>query len=148
MKVRTVLVGLGLVGLALAASRVKAHSRHTRQVAVALVDSLSAPEVRAEILRFSDPQRPDIILLPRESAGPSDLAEAIAAYRISVAHTPAKPGLVDRIALMVRAARPRASDRHRARAAEMLAQVRREPLSRIGKYGRGRWSTFAVRVVG
>lgn len=148
MKVRTVLVGLGLVGLALAASRVKAQSRHTRQVAVALVDSLSTPDVRAEILRFSDPLRPDIILLSRESAGPSDLAEAIAAYRTSVTRKPTKPGLVDRIALLMRAARPKAADRHRARAAEMLARVRREPLSRIGKYGRGRWATFTLRVVG
>lgn len=146
MKVRTVLVGLGLVGIAFAASRLKAQSRHTRQVAVALVDSLSTPGVRAEILRFSDPHRPDVVLLRRESAGPSDLAAAIATYRQAELDRPGRRGAVDRILLTARGARIPATDRHRARAAEMLARVRREAPVRLGHYGRGRWRMFAVRI--
>lgn len=146
MKVRTVLIGLGLVGIAFAASRIKVHSRHTRQVAVALVDTLSAPGLRAEILRFSDPHRPDVVLLQRESAGPSDLAAAITMYREAVARRPGLTGAVDRMVLTARRAEDSAADRHRARAAEMLARVRREAPVRLGRYGRGRWRTFAVRV--
>lgn len=146
MKVRTVLVGLGLVGIAFAASRMKSHARHTRHVAVALVDSLSAPSVRAEILRFSDPRRPDVLLLDRESAGPSDLASAITAYREAVARKPRTTSVVDRTILTARSMKVPTADRHRTRAAEMLARVRREAPVRLGQYGRGRWHTFVLRV--
>ncbi len=146
MKVRTVLVGLGLAGIAFAATRLKTHSSQTRQVAVALVDSLSEPGARAEILRFSDPRRPDVVLLARESAGPSDLAAAIATYCAAEARRAGRLGPADRILLTRRSASPPATDRHRARAAEMLARVRREAPVRLGHYGRGRWRLFAVRV--
>lgn len=148
MKTRTFLLGLGIVGAALVAGRASAQVPGTRNIAVALVDSLSAPGLRAEILRFSDPRRVDVILLRRDAAAPSDLAAAIVSYRASARRTPTPPGAVGRTLVSAHTADAPAVSGLRARAAEMLAKVRREPLSRIGNYGRGRWTTFEVRIDG
>ena len=148
MKSRTVLLGLGLVGAMMVASRAQAQGPRTAQVAVALVDTLSAPGLKAEVLRFSDPAKPDVILLRSGASGPADLAAAIASYRTSAAHLPSRPGLVGRISITAHNAESPATNGLRLRAAEMLATVRRQPLGRVGNYGRGRWSTFEIRIDG
>ena len=148
MKSRTVALGLLAVGIMLVGTVAQAQARRSRQVAVALVDTLAQPELRAEILRFSDENRPDVILLRRDSATAEDLAAAIVSYRRSVARTPARPGLVDRTAVTRHTADAPAVARLRSSAAQMLAKVRRAPLSRVGNYGQGRWSTFEVKVRG
>jgi len=148
MKSRTVLLGLGLVGAMMIASRAQAQGPRTVKVAVALVDSLSAPGLKAEVLRFSDPAKPDVILLRSGVAGPADLAAAILSYRRSAASTPSRPGLVGRLTIAAHTADSPAANGLRVRAAEMLATVRRQPLGRVGNYGRGRWSTFEIRIDG
>lgn len=148
MKSRTFVLGLLAVAIMFVGAVVQAQSARSRQVAVALVDTLAQPGMRAEILRFSDQNRPDVILLRRDAATADDLVAAIASYRSSVARTPSRPGLVGRTAVTGHAVSAPATRELRAAAAEMLAKVRRAPLARVGNYGQGRWSTFEVRVGG
>ena len=148
MKSRTLVLGLLAVAVMFVGTVVQAQAARSRQVAVALVDTLTQPGLRAEILRFSDQNRPDVILLRRDSATAEDLVAAIASYRGSVARTPSRPGLVRRTAITSASMNPTATRALRAAAAEMLAKVRRAPLARVGNYGQGRWSTFEVRVGG
>lgn len=148
MKSRTVVLGLIAVAAMFVGTEAHAQAGRLRNVAVALVDSLARPELRAEILRFSDPNRPDVILLRRDAATADDLAAAIATYRSSVARSADRPGLVGRIAVTNFTANAPATAALRARAAEMLARVRLAPVAKVGNYGRGRWSMFEVRVGG
>ncbi len=148
MKSRTLVLGLLAVAVMFVGTLVQAQVARSRQVAVALVDTLTQPGLRAEILRFSDQNRPDVILLRRDSATAEDLVAAIASYRGSVARTPTRRGLVGRTAITSASVHPTASRELRAAAAAMLAKVRRAPLARVGNYGQGRWSTFKVRVGG
>lgn len=146
MKVRTVL--LGTIVLALLAVGAKAHAQTAsrRQVAVALVDTLSQRGLKAEIIRFSDPDKLDVILLPRGQASAGDLAAAIATYRRSAASTPARPGLVARSAITEHSARGSTARELQTRSAAMLSEVRRAPFARIGNYGRGQWRSFEVTI--
>lgn len=145
MKPRTVLLGLGLVGAMLAVSRIKAQQTRRQPVAVALVESLSSPTLRAEILRFADPTRPDLILLRTGRATSGDLATALVSYRAIANRAPRRAGVVAKLGASAEVDAG-AIARVRSRAARMLAQIRREPLTRVGPYGRGRWRTFAVKV--
>ncbi len=145
MKPRTVLLGIVTLLLIGAQSALQAQSAK-RQVAIALVDTLSQPGLRAEILRFSDPRRSDVILLPRAQVTAEDLAAAIATYRASVHRTPSRPGLVGRTGITAHDARGTRSPALRAAAARMLADVRRAPFGRIGNFGRGQWTSVAVAV--
>lgn len=148
MKSRTVVLGLIAVAAMFIGTELHAQAGRFRKVAVALVDTLSERGVRAEILRFSDPGRPDVILLRRDAATADDLAAAIASYRSSVARTPSRPGLVGRTAVTAFSTNAPATAELRSRAEEMLAKVRLERVTRVGNYGPGRWSTFEVRVGG
>lgn len=148
LKTRTVLLGVAAAVALLAGRSLLAQGGGTRQVAVAVVDTLSKPGLRAEILRFSDPARPDVILLSREGANVENLAAAIAAYRESANRTPSRPGLVGRTAVTGASLGSEAGRPLRERAAQMLTTLRRAPYARVGTYGRGQWSTFEVRVGG
>ena len=148
MKSRTLVLGLLAVAVLFVGTVVQAQAARSRQVAVALVDTLTQPGLRAEILRFSDQNRPDVILLRRDAATAEDLVAAIASYRASLARTPSRPGIIGRIAITSASVNATATRELRAAAAEMLAKVRRAPLVRVGNYGQGRWSTFEVRVDG
>lgn len=148
MKVRTLILGMIAVGAMFVGTVVQAQATRTRQVAVALVDTLAQPGLRAEILRFSDDTRPDVILLRSDAATAEDLAAAIVSYRRSVEKTPSRPGLVGRTAVTGHNANTPGVAALRASAATMLAKVRRAPLAKVGNYGQGRWSTFEVRVGG
>lgn len=148
MKSRTVVLGLIAVAAMFVATEAQAQAGRSRQVAVALVDTLAQPGLRAEILRFSDRNRPDVILLRRDAATAENLAAAIVSYRSSVARTPSRPGLVGRTAVTNFTANAPAIEALRASAAEMLAKVRLAPLTRVGNYGQGRWGVFEVRVGG
>ena len=147
MKNRTVLSCLMSLAIVLVAVRLQAQSSPSRPVAVALVDSLAVVGSRAEILRFSSDLRPDVILLRRDNASPDALAAALATYRESVRRTPGRPGQVGRTVLTEFSVPPNAMAL-RSTAAEMLATVRRAPVTRVGSYGPGRWSSFSVRVGG
>lgn len=148
MKIRTMLLSVLALAVVLYGVRVRAQGPRTRQVAVAVVDTLSKPEVRAEILRFSDDARPDVILLRRDAANGDALASAIAAYRLSLQRTPARPGTIGRTALTGFTAGAGAGTPLRASADAMLHRLKREPVTRVGNYGPGRWRTFEVRVGG
>ena len=148
MKSRTVVLGLAAVVAMFVVTEAHAQAGRSRQVAVALVDTLGQPGLRAEILRFSDSNRPDVNLLRRDAATADDLAAAIATYRSSVARTPSRPGLIGRTAITNFTANAPATAALRASAAVMLAKVRQAPLANVGNYGRGRWGTFEVRVGG
>lgn len=146
MKSRTVTLALLAVGIMFIGTVAQGQARRSRQVAVALVDSLARPELRAEILRFSDETRPDVILLRRDAATAEDLAAAIVSYRRAITRSPARPGFIGRTAVTRHTSDAPIGASLRASAARMLARVRRAPLSRVGNYGQGRWSTFEVRV--
>lgn len=147
MKTRTVLLGLMAVAATVVGSQLKSQSLAHREIAVAIVDSLPKPGSRAEIIRFSDASKPDVILLGRD-ATPELLAAAILAYRSSIARTGARPGLIGRTVLTDQSIDVPATADLRARAAAMLSKVKREPPARVGNYGRGRWATFQVTVGG
>lgn len=148
LKPRTVVVGLGLIGVMLAVYRWQARSTRTRTVGVALVDSLSSPTPRAEILRLAEPSRPDFLLLLPSNASPAILASAISTLRESGARLPSHHRRVSRLAIPAGAEISRVKPELRARAAEMLAAVRREPITIVGRYGPGRLATFRFRVGG
>ena len=145
MKSFNAFAGLTCLVLVMLADRADAQARE-RRVAVAVVEHLSQADARAEILRFSDPARPDVILLPRTTAIPDDLAAAIAAYRLSLRRTPVRSGVVGRTIITERSLDATAAAPLRQRAAAMLREVQRAPSSRVGNYGPGRWSAFQVRV--
>jgi len=139
------LAALVLVGVAGIAAAAQERAARTRDVSLALVESLSRPGLLAEILRFPEPNRRDVILLPRE-ATVETLAAALIAYREGARETPARRGLIGRIGVTdLRLGHPKLA-RVRARAARLLAQVRRERPSQIGRYGRGRWTTIRIPV--
>ncbi len=134
-----------LAVLAAVSNRLQAQATRTRTVAVALVDTLSRASARAEILRFSDSAKPDIILLRRD-ADADALAAALISYRSSVSRTPSRPGLVGRTVVTDYDVRSADAARARGEAASAMARLRRTPVSRIGAYGRGQWTTLEVAV--
>jgi hypothetical protein len=137
------LAALVLVGVAGIAAAAQERAARSRDVSLALVESLSRPGLLAEILRFPGPNRRDVILLPREATAET-LAAALIAYREGTRGTPARRGLIGRIGVTdLQLGHPRLA-RIRARAARMLAQVRSERPSQLGRYGRGRWTTIQV----
>lgn len=147
MKPMNLILGVTCVALAILSTRAEAQAR-TRQVAVAIVEELSQPAVRAEILRFADTQRPDVILLRRRDASAADLAAAIAAYRLSVQRSAGRPGAVGRVFVTEHSADAAGAKALRGRAEQILRQVRGARPSRVGNYGAGQWATVAVQVGG
>jgi hypothetical protein len=113
-----------------------------QRVRVALVDSLSASELRAEIVRFGDPKEADIILLRRADARADDLTAALVTLRERAGRRPTRPGVVSRISITGYADVGQVPAAARERAARMLSEVRAAPPSRIGNIGRGHWAEF------
>lgn len=148
LQIRTVLLAVCAAAVVLVGRSAIAQSHSTRSVAVAVVDTLSQPGLRAEILRFSDPGKPDVILLRRDAATPENLAAAIASYRESAGRTPARPGLIGRTLVTGATVTSDASVPLRRRAAEILATLRKAPHTKVGNYGRGQWQRFEVQVRG
>ena len=144
MLIRTLTMGLLAAGLALAVGTPAAHAQAPRQVQVALVDSLSVQDAKAELLRFSEPGRLDIILLRSANATPDELVAAIVTLRAVSARRPTAPGVVARTTIVGHAPLGPDAAELRRRAAAILDEVRRAPVSRIGNLGRGRWGTFDV----
>ncbi|MDH5234770.1 MAG: hypothetical protein OEW77_07390 [Gemmatimonadota bacterium] len=134
--------GAAAVLLLLCATTLFAQS--TGRVRVALVEALSSPDARAEILRFSEPGQRDIILLPASSANPLDLAAALELYRRQAGRTTAKPGLVGRTTLTVQRGAEHLRPESVRRAVQMLRAVQGSGEVRIGNLGRGRWEEFDV----
>lgn len=132
------LLGVGIVGVGGKTLTAQDVSR----VQVALVDSLSAPSARAEVVRFASSERPPLILLKSVGSSPGDLATALAALeRARGARTP-PPGTVSRLTILGHSGIERASPQLIARADRMLREVTQRPVARIGNLGRGRWSEF------
>lgn len=115
------------------------------RVRVALVDSLSAPELRAEIVRFGDPDKAAIVLLRRGDVRTDDLTAALVTLRERNAQRPTRPGVISRISVTGYADVTRVPEAARQRAARMLSEVRAAPLSRIGNLGRGHWAEFELQ---
>lgn len=120
-------------------------AQSSERVRIALVDSLSAPELRAEIVRFGDPAQASIILLRRGDVRTDDLAAALVTLRERSAQRPNGPGLVSRISVTGYADIANVPQAARQRAARMLSEVRAAPLSRIGNLGRGHWAEFDLQ---
>ncbi|MFN0098912.1 MAG: hypothetical protein ACKVS7_09585 [Gemmatimonadaceae bacterium] len=113
-----------------------------RSLQVALVEMLSAPNARAELVRFADPGRADLILLREGVATSADLAAALSAREAAEPRRPSRPGSVARTTIVgVGPQGPGLRDRM-TRAEQMLREVRRSPVVRIGNVGQGRWSEF------
>jgi hypothetical protein len=130
------------VTVLLAATALGAQSR--ARIRVAVVDQLSTPNARAEVLRFGLPGQPDIILLTSTGATAQDLAVALAAYRSLRLRAPASGGRIGRTTITEHDAAIRMSPAVLGRAGEMLRRVRAAGESRIGNLGRGRWEEFDV----
>lgn len=148
LQIRTVLLAACAAAIVLVGRSALAQSHTTRSVAVAVVDTLSRPGLRAEILRFSDPGKPDVILLRRDAATAENLAAAITTYRESASRTPSRPGLIGRTLITSATVTSAPSEPVRRRAAEMLAALRRTPPAKVGNYGRGQWQRFEVPIRG
>ncbi len=114
------------------------------RVQVALVDSLSSPDARAELVRFSD-ARPDIILLRASTATADDLLVALLSHEHIRTRRPARAGLTARTTFVNSGPVANAPAQIRRRAQDMLKTVKQSPVARIGNLGRGRWSEFDVR---
>jgi hypothetical protein len=114
------------------------------RVRIAVIDALSAPTARAEILRFGTPGQRDLILLPSAGATAQDLAAALAAYRSLRLRAQASGGRIGRTTITAHDAATRLSPATLRRADEMLRRVRAAGESRIGNLGRGRWEEFDV----
>lgn len=138
----TALVIVGVAGVVVAAHE---RTANVRLVALALVEALSRPGLRAELLRSSDPMRRDVILLPREATA-ATLAAVLMRYGQSASVAVPSSKAFTRIPVTDLPHESTLDSRIRARAARMLAKVRRERPSQIGRYGRGRWTTIRVRV--
>jgi hypothetical protein len=122
----------------------EAGAQPTGRIQVALVASLSSPDARAELVRFSD-QRPDIILLRAATATEDDLLVALLSQEQIRIDRPTRPGLSARTTFVNSGPLPDVPAGARKRASEMLKAVRNSPEARIGNLGRGRWSEFDVR---
>lgn len=120
-------------------------AQSSERVRVALVDSLSAPELRAEIVRFGDPAKASIVLLRRGDARTDDLTAALVTLRERSAQRPNRPGVISRISVTGYADVSRVPQAARQRAARMLSEVRAAPLSRVGNLGRGHWAEFELQ---
>jgi hypothetical protein len=120
-------------------------AQSSERVRVALVDSLSAPELRAEIVRFGDPDKASIVLLRRGDVRAEDLTAALVTLRERRAQRPNRSGVVSRISVTGYADLSRVPPAARQRAERMLSEVRAAPLSRIGNLGRGHWAEFELQ---
>jgi hypothetical protein len=110
-------------------------------VQVALVESLSAPAARAEVIRFGG-ERPDLILLRSSTVTADDVVAAFTALQGARRSRPARPGLTARMTILD-GTRPGAVDARVTRRAEaILRQLKTSPAVRIGNLGRGRWGEF------
>lgn len=118
-----------------------ANAQAARKIQVALVDSLSAPGARAEVVRFSE-DRPDLILLRATTATRDDLVAALATYEHVRTRRPDRPGLVARTTIVGGGATAPPDAEVSRKAEAMLRQVKAAPPARIGNLGRGRWSEF------
>lgn len=133
-----------ILALALTAAFRPLSAQSPARVRIALVDSLSTPDVRAEVVRYGPTTEPALILLRRGDERTEDLISALAVLRSDQRAAQRPPGVISRITVAghtdVRSV-PRAV---RDRAARMLSQVRSAPPSRIGNLGRGYWAEFEL----
>ncbi len=120
-----------------------AQAARTR-VQVALVDSLSSPGARAEVIRFSD-SRPPLILLRSSTVNRDDVLTAIIALQEAERARGELPGAVARMTTAGEGPADGASDRVVRRAEAILRQLKAGPSVRIGNVGRGRWGEFDVQ---
>lgn len=118
-----------------------ANAQAARKIQVALVDSLSVPGARAEVVRFSE-DRPDLILLRSTTATRDDLVAALAAYAQVRSRRPDRPGLVARTTIVGSGATALPDAEVSRKAEAMLRHVKAAPSARIGNLGRGRWGEF------
>lgn len=114
------------------------------RVQVALVDSLSRPDARAEVIRFST-GRPDLILLRSSTVKSEDIVLAIAAWEQSRGERPTPPGQTARLTVVGHGQATELDRRSLRRAAFILRELKAAPAVRIGNVGRGRWGEFDVR---
>lgn len=113
-----------------------------RSLQVALVATLSAPNARAELVRFADAGRADLILLREGVATTADLAAALSAREQAESRRPSRPGSVARTTIVGVGPLGPALRERMSRAERMLREVKRAPIVRIGNVGHGRWSEF------
>jgi hypothetical protein len=114
------------------------------RVQVALVDSLSSPSARAEVVRFAG-ERPDIILLRSSTVTKDDVTAALVAWEKARVDRPARPGLTARMTIVGGGRADGADSRIVRRAEAILRQLKAAPAVRVGNLGRGRWGEFDAR---
>jgi hypothetical protein len=114
------------------------------RVQVALVESLSTPSARAEVVRFGG-DRPDLILLRSSSVTTSDVVAALFALEGARRSRPARPGLTARLTVLEGSSSASPDLRIARRAEGILRQLKSSPSVRIGNLGRGRWGEFDAR---
>ena len=132
------------VALALMVSAGSAYAQGLDRIRIALVESLSTPDARAEILRLPGAGASDVILLAADRANPIDLAAALELHRRRVRGAPKMAGLLGRTTITSLRGSERLSSGQIREAADMLRSVQLVGEARIGNLGRGRWKEFDV----
>lgn len=132
------------LALTLVPIRTSAAQGSVSRVQIALVDSLSSPQARAEVIRFSD-ERPPLILLRSATVNKDDIITAITALQSASADRPDRAGLVGRLTIVGEPQATAASDRVVRRAESILRRLKSGPSVKIGNVGRGRWGEFDVQ---
>ncbi len=131
-----------VLAVVVASAPLSAQGSAPSRVRIALVDALSAPELRAEVVRYGPESELPLMLLRRGDVRTEDLLAALAAIHGPRPARPRPANVVSRVAITGHGEARSAPLAQRERAARMLSQVRANPWGRIGNLGSGQWAEF------
>lgn len=136
---RRIVAYMGVIVLLLAPSGAEAQRRPS--VVVAVADTLSQPDARAQIVR-SPMQAEDMILVRRADLSPVMLSAALATL-VGERERRAEPKALEVLTITGAVARgPISEERQRALKA-VLGRLEEQPIVKIGNLGSGRWVRVA-----
>ena len=137
---RLALIALACIAL-LPLAIARAQAARDTPVRIALVDSLSLTQARAEVVRTGSSRQPDVVLLRASDATMQDLGGALAMLR-RMRRDPVAPGRNVRATLTGSAFNGELPESRRLALERALAAVRAAPMADIAPLGRGRWLDF------
>jgi hypothetical protein len=128
-----------VVPLTFAMGAASAQSPARRPVRVAVPNEFPSADARALIVRFASAEKGDVIVLKETDVTPETFVAAVALLH-HLRKSSAAPQYDEVITVQAFAPVGRGGDaRLKARLAGVLAQLRAQPLARIGNLGQGRW---------
>lgn len=135
------LAALALALVVFSPARVAAQNERATAVQVAVPDSFPSREGRIVILRHASNAKRDVILLHRDHATPEALVSALATVRDLRRRWPRPPR--DQVVTIATYTPHNLDPQLLQIAAERLAELRSQRVSRIGNLGAGRWIEMA-----